>query len=135
MAPKLVAEEGILTGLVLSLEEGNQWIIGRDPDECQLLVEDPSASRKHLLIRKSPDGFIVENLSSTNPVQVNSEDVKEPRLLHHGDILTIGSGLFRFYSDEGARVEDLPPADNNTNIEKASEPEDSSSSCDCRGAS
>jgi type III secretion system YscD/HrpQ family protein len=119
MAPKLVAEEGVLKGLVLSLEDGNQWIIGRDPDECQLLVEDPSASRKHLMARVSPQGIIVENLSTTNPAQVNAEDLVEPRLLRHGDTVTIGNGTFRFYSETGAQVEDLPSPPSELKIDLA----------------
>lgn len=99
MAAKLIAEEGTLKGLVLSLEHGEQWVIGRDPDACQLLVEDPSASRKHLLCRTTPEGILVENLSSTNPVEVNNEEVSEPRLLKNGDSVKIGSGMFRFYAD------------------------------------
>lgn len=104
MAAKLVAEEGLLKGLVLSLDEGEQWVIGRDPDACQLLVEDPSASRKHLVCRTTPQGILVENLSTTNPVQVNDEEVKEPRLLQNGDAVKIGSGLFRFYAEAAAQL-------------------------------
>lgn len=104
MAAKLVAEEGILKGLVLSLEEGEQWVIGRDPDSCQLLVEDPSASRKHLVCRTTPQGILVENLSQTNPVQVNDEEVKEPRLLQNGDAVKIGNGMFRFYAEAAAHL-------------------------------
>lgn len=104
MAAKLVAEDGILKGLVLSLEEGEQWVIGRDPDACQLLVEDPSASRKHLICRTTPQGILVENLSTTNPVQINDEEVKEPRILQNGDAVKIGNGLFRFYAEAAAHL-------------------------------
>ena len=72
MAAKLVAEEGALKGLVLSLEDGDQWVIGRDPDACQLLIEDPSTSRKHLVCKTTPKGIVVENLSETNPIQVST---------------------------------------------------------------
>lgn len=106
MAAKLVAEEGIQKGLVLSLDEGNEWVIGRDPDACQLLIEDPSASRKHLLCRKTSEGIFLQNLSSTNPVSINDEEVFEPRLLHNGDLVKIGSGLYRFYSEEEAQLLD-----------------------------
>lgn len=106
MAAKLVAEEGIQKGLVLSLDEGSEWVIGRDPDACQLLIEDPSASRKHLLCRKTTDGIFLQNLSSTNPVSVNDEEVQEPRLLRNGDLVKIGSGLYRFYSEEEAQLLD-----------------------------
>jgi pSer/pThr/pTyr-binding forkhead associated (FHA) protein len=104
MAAKLVAEEGVLKGLVLTLEDGDQWVIGRDPDACQLLVEDPSASRKHLICRATPNGIVVENLSETNPVEVNEKKVKEPRLLHNGDTVKIGDGIFRFYAEAAARL-------------------------------
>lgn len=108
MSARLVAEEGILKGLILPLEDGEQWVIGRDPDGCQLLVEDPAASRKHLICRVTPDGILLENLSSTNPVQVNDEEVEQPRLLHNGDAVRIGSGMFRFYEGEEAKlIQDL----------------------------
>lgn len=109
MAAKLVAEDGLLKGLVLSLEDGEQWVIGRDPDSCQLLIEDPSASRKHLICRNTPQGIILENLSTTNPVQVNDEEVKGSRLLHHGDAVKIGSGIFRFYTEATAQLIDEQP--------------------------
>lgn len=99
MAARLVAEEGLLKGLVLSFGDGEEWVIGRDPDECQLLIEDPAASRKHLLCRTTAEGVLVENLSKTNPVQVNEELLAEPRLLKEGDTLRIGSGMFRFFFD------------------------------------
>lgn len=109
MVGKLVAEEGPLRELVLSFEEGNQWIIGRDPDACQLLVEDASVSRRQLLCRKTPEGIVVENLSSSNPAYVNDEPLAEPRLLNHGDTIKIGNTMFRFYFETVAQLfEDLP---------------------------
>ncbi|MEI8366712.1 MAG: type III secretion system inner membrane ring subunit SctD [Parachlamydiaceae bacterium] len=106
MVAKLVAEEGSLKGLILSLEGSDQWVIGRDPDVCQLLVEDPSASRKHLICRTTPNGILVENLSTTNPVEINKEKVETPRLLQNGDSVKIGSGIFRFYADPLAKIQD-----------------------------
>jgi type III secretion system YscD/HrpQ family protein len=96
MNAKLIAEEGMLKGLVLPLEGGDEWVIGRDPESCQLLLEDPSASRKHLLCRKTEQGITLENLSSTNPVEVNDEVLSGERLLHEGDMIRIGSGMYRF---------------------------------------
>lgn len=100
MVAKLIAEEGILKGLILPLEGSDQWIIGRDPDACQLLIEDPAASRKHLLCRQTPEGIILENLSTTNPAQINQEVLNKPHLLKEGDTVKIGSGMFRFHSGE-----------------------------------
>lgn len=111
MGAKLVAEEGVLKGLILSLENGTEWTVGRDPVECQLVIEDPAASRKHLHLRTTSEGILLENLSETNPVLINNEEVKEPKLLHEGDALKIGEGLFRFYTEDAPEVLDLitPP--------------------------
>ncbi|MBS4168161.1 type III secretion system inner membrane ring subunit SctD [Parachlamydia sp. AcF125] len=97
MSARLIAEDGLLKGLALFLNKGDQWVIGRDPDECQLLVEDPEASGKHAICRKTPEGIILENLSITNPVQINNQEVKAPYLLREGDSIKIGSGTFRFH--------------------------------------
>lgn len=108
MAAKFIAEEGLLKGLVLSLDQGNQWVMGRDPDECQLVIEDPSASRRHLICRSMPEGIVIENLSTTNPVSVNEKEISEPQLLKQGDLVKIGSGLFRFYSDISTHIDNIP---------------------------
>jgi len=110
MAAKLVAEEGLLKGLVLPLEGSLEWVIGRDPEACQLLVEDPAASRRHVVVRSTPEGLLVENLSSSNPTEVNDEEVVEPRLLKDGDTVKIGSGMFRFFTDlNGVQDGDTSP--------------------------
>lgn len=100
MSARLVAEEGILKGLILPFEGGEEWIIGRDPDECQLVLEDPAASRKHLLARQTDAGIEVENLSDTNPVLVNDAELSGPRVLKEGDTVKIGSGIFRYFTDQ-----------------------------------
>lgn len=104
MAGKLVAEEGPLKELVLSFDEGTQWIIGRDPDACQLLVEDAAVSRRQLLCRKADEGILVENLSETNPAYVNDELLTESRLLNQGDTIKIGNSTFRFYNETVAQL-------------------------------
>lgn len=105
MVAKLIAEEGLLKDLVLSLKEGDEWVLGRDPEECQLVIEDPAASRKHMVIRQTAEGYLIENLSDTNPVMSNDEEIEEPTPLNHGDVLTIGNGKYRFYSEEEPEVE------------------------------
>lgn len=110
MASKLIAEQGIMKGLVLSFDEGEEWIAGRDPDSSQLIIEDPEVSRKHLHFKKIAEGIIVENLSQTNPALINGEKINEPRLLQDGDLLTIGKGTYR-YTLNGKLEENLeePP--------------------------
>jgi type III secretion system YscD/HrpQ family protein len=96
MAGYLIAEEGPLIGLIINLEEGNEWILGRDPDESTIVLEDPRVSRKHVICKLTPDGFFLENLSSVNPSTQNGKVITEPVLLQEGDILQIGSTYFRF---------------------------------------
>lgn len=107
MAAKLIVEEGDLKGLSLSLEEGQVWTIGRDPDECQLVIEDPLVSRKHLVARRTEEGYIIENLSRTNPALLNDEEIDEQgHLLQNGDTIKIGNEVLRFYEDSSAHVLD-----------------------------
>jgi len=101
MTAEFIAEEGILKGLVLSLERGEEWTIGRDPDLSSIVIEDPKASRLHMRVTKRDDGYYVENLSDTNPILIGETPVSAPTLLHEGDIVTIGGSHFRFYP-EGA---------------------------------
>ena len=96
MSGYLVAEEGPLSGLVIHLDQGHEWIIGRDPDVSFQVLEDPMVSRKHLICRLTDDGFIVENLSVTNPASVNGHPITDPVVLQEGDILQIGGTLFKF---------------------------------------
>lgn len=103
MKSRLVGEEGPLEKLVLSFDEGDHWTVGRDPDECQLLVEDPAVSRKHLLCIRTTEGLQIDNLSKTNPSQINGEPLSAPYLLRHGDLVRIGNTLFRYFED-GAQL-------------------------------
>jgi type III secretion system YscD/HrpQ family protein len=109
MAGKLVAEEGPLRELVLSFDEGDQWTIGRDPDACQLLVEDTSVSRQHLLCKRVTAGILVSNLSHSNPSLINDELLIEPRLLVQDDLVKIGNNTFRFYMETGAQLYEEQP--------------------------
>ena len=102
----LIAEEGPLSGLVVRFEEGEQWIIGRDPTSFQVL-EDPMVSRKHLICRLTDQGFVVENLSITNPVSINGNPIVDPVTLEEGDILQIGNTLFKFSEKDPSYDEGL----------------------------
>src|ERR1700722_16287247 len=96
MAGYLIAEEGPLAGLVVRFEEGEEWILGRDPDEVSIVLEDPMVSRRHVICRLTAEGFTLENLSSVNPATQNGKVITEPVLLREGDILQVGSTFFRF---------------------------------------
>lgn len=96
MAGYLIAEEGPVAGLIVRFEEGNEWILGRDPDVAGIVLEDPMVSRRHVICRLTPEGFLLENLSSVNPATQNGKVITEAVLLREGDILQIGNTFFRF---------------------------------------
>jgi len=102
MAGFLIAREGPLTGLVIRLEDEEQWILGRDPDLSFFPIEDASVSRRHIMITLKDDGFWLQNLSEVNPAQVNGTPLDEDKLLHEGDMLQMGSSLFEFTEKEPA---------------------------------
>ena len=52
-------------------------------------------SRRHAVIRKVDDRFVLADLGSTNGTAVNGEDVSE-RALEAGDEITVGSTILRF---------------------------------------
>ena len=109
MASYLIAEEGPLAGLIVRFEEGEEWILGRDADEVDILLEDPMVSRKHVICRHTAEGYILENLSSVNPATQNGKVITESVLLREGDILQIGSTFFRF-TEQPLAVESAAPS-------------------------
>ena len=104
MGAEFIAEEGVLKGLILSLESGEEWTIGRDPDLCMIVIEDPKASRLHARVRKTEVGYSIENLSPTEPLLLNGQSIKVPTILAEDDEIQFGTSLFRFYP-EGAPID------------------------------
>ncbi len=104
MAGKLVALTGVVKGLILRFEEGNEWVVGRDPETSQLLVEDPSVSRSHIRVSSTEEGLFVENVSETNPALVNGELIEEKHLLKEGDRLQLGNQELFFTFEEPPEV-------------------------------
>ena len=98
MTAELIATDGPLKGVILALGEGVEWIVGRDPQSCQLLLEDPKVARKALIIRLTDDGYSVENLSDAS-IMVNGRELKQAPL-NDGDTLKIGDSVFAFYPAE-----------------------------------
>jgi type III secretion system YscD/HrpQ family protein len=119
MAGYLIAKEGPLKGKVLPLEDGEEWIIGRDPDESTLVLEDPSVSRRHAICRATPDGVVVENLSSVNPSLYNGKVITEAITLKEGDELQFGNTTFKF----SLQNEDTPPKEETVKEEPSHEEE------------
>jgi hypothetical protein len=71
--------------------------IGRLP-ECEVVLTDANASRRHVEIRPATDGgggYVVIDLGSTNGTKVNGIAIHSHRL-QHGDDITIGATHIRY---------------------------------------
>lgn len=99
MPAHLIAEEGPHKGLLLDLQEGKEWIVGRDPDASDFVIEDSTVSRKAARLTRTSEGIFVKNLSRVNPVLVNGEEQEESVLLKEGDRVQIGNTPF-LYSEK-----------------------------------
>jgi hypothetical protein len=68
--------------------------IGRS-EENDLVLADPRASRFHAEIDRTPEGYIIRDLGSTNGTRVRGRRV-QGRLLEDGDTLIVGETEMRF---------------------------------------
>lgn len=96
MSGFFIGEDGPHEGVVVSFEDGEEWLLGRDPDASVFVLEDPMVSRKHALIRLEDGLYILENLSTVNPIQVNGHPIDGPYQLQEDDSVQIGNNFFRF---------------------------------------
>jgi type III secretion system YscD/HrpQ family protein len=99
MTAKLIGEEGTLKGVELELTEGNEWVLGSNPDLCQLVVEDEMVAPQHLRLSLDDEGLMVESLAGA-PTEVNEELLEEEMSIDHGDTLRFGDTTFRLYMVE-----------------------------------
>jgi pSer/pThr/pTyr-binding forkhead associated (FHA) protein len=61
-------------------------VIGRDPD-CDISLASRSVSRRHALVEKTPDGWVVRDLGSANGTRVNGARVTEAPLVAGASVL------------------------------------------------
>lgn len=72
--------------------EGARFTVGRTSDN-DLCVPFPELSRRHLLIERSPNAFIVSDAGSSNGTTLDGFDLIEPAELRNGQTLNLGGGL------------------------------------------
>lgn len=81
---------GRQAGMTVPLGEG--ITIGRAPD-CELILDDDYVSTRHARIVRTPPGWAVEDLGSTNGTFVNNERIAVQTPFNVGDTLRIGRTL------------------------------------------
>lgn len=88
--PTLVAHGG--QRIVLA---GSPVVLGRQAD-CDLVLQDDQASRRHAQVEPGPDGFMLVDLGSTNGTLLNGRPVDGPAPLAPGDRILVGDTVVRF---------------------------------------
>jgi len=98
----LVTIYGARIGSKFDLGPGRQQVsIGRDP-AADIIVDDDSVSRQHCQLVRADDGWMVEDLGSTNGTYLSGQAVQKS-LLRDGELLKVGSTIFKFLT--GGNIE------------------------------
>jgi serine phosphatase RsbU (regulator of sigma subunit)/pSer/pThr/pTyr-binding forkhead associated (FHA) protein len=77
---------------------GESLILGREED-CGLVVNDPSASRRHVKVFLEGDRYQWKDMGSTNGTLLNGTKM-EGGALNQGDRIQIGDSIYRFEAKE-----------------------------------
>jgi hypothetical protein len=89
--PRLIVHDGGVHEVSLDKEV---ITIGRLED-CDVVLSDKGASRRHAQVRTRGDTSTLSDLGSTNGTKLNGQQV-ESRVLEDGDRITVGSTLIEF---------------------------------------
>ncbi|QSZ28114.1 FHA domain-containing protein [Aceticella autotrophica] len=94
-------EREITKARLISLSGGSNYnlfevtTIGRAND-CDIIIENPYVSSKHVIIRKKGNKYIIQDLNSTNGTFINGKRIKNIANIRNNDIITLGNEEFRF---------------------------------------
>jgi len=103
---KLLVLAGADLQKVYELNEGGVQI-GSHVDN-DVVINDPTVSRKHASLEKSPNGCVIRDLDSTNGTYLNGMRIREA-FLEHGAIIALGNTRLQFVPVK--EVTEVPPAE------------------------
>jgi pSer/pThr/pTyr-binding forkhead associated (FHA) protein len=83
----LIVRAGAQAGDRFALTEGVTRL-GRHPDS-EIMLDDITVSRRHAVIERTAEGYVVTDAGSLNGTYVNQERIDRV-VLHHGDELQVG---------------------------------------------
>jgi serine/threonine protein kinase len=103
--PGLIMRKGPLPGVRFPLAE--RLILGRHR-KADVVVQDPSASRRHAAVISRGGNYRLLDLGSTNGTILNGQLIQGEAALEPGDLIQIGQEVFEFVlEDSASRIE--PP--------------------------
>ena len=108
---RMIVRTGPNPGTVFELTK-EVSLIGRDVTN-DVVVGDAEVSRQHSRITRTPGGYVLEDLGSTNGTFVNGERLVAPRVMNPGDLVALGETVsltFDATSPEAAATVAQPAA-------------------------
>lgn len=109
---RFIVRTGPNPGMVFELSE-EVVMMGRDVTN-DIVIGDAEMSRQHARLTRTPGGYVIEDLGSTNGTFVNGERLMAPRVLNPGDLVGMGETVtmtFDAVSPESAATVARPPAE------------------------
>src|SRR5829696_1283431 len=100
------AVELVLEDKTHPLEGSGPWTIGRS-GENDIVISDPNVSRRHAKLSRLENGFIVEDLGSTNGTLLDGAPIDRERI-ESGDELAFGGVVARFVRRTDAEAPSSP---------------------------
>ena len=93
-----LAPDGLYAAIPPIPMNGKEVILGTDPVQCTLILDDPSISSVHARIRATDDGgYLLQDVQSIAGTWVNFEPIpREGYRLEHGDMVNFGQLKYRF---------------------------------------
>ena len=85
-------------------EDQAEIVLGRSPD-CDIVLDDQNASRRHCLIKRTWNGFTAQDLGSKNGVLVNGDRIEGTFAIKDGDEVQVG-GVKLTFIDPASRILD-----------------------------
>lgn len=89
-------------GAEFSMQSNHSYVIGTDPNSCDIVFHDTSVSRQHARINiGSDDKITIEDLKSRNGTIIDGDALKGKKALNPNLVVAIGTTTFIIYDREG----------------------------------
>ena len=93
---RLVVRTGPNPGMTFDIIK-DVTVLGRDVSN-DIVIGDSEISRQHSRISRTPGGYVLEDLGSTNGTYVDGERLAAPRVLSPDDLIGLGENVSLVFS-------------------------------------
>lgn len=78
------------------------WLVGSAAD-CDIVVDSPLVSLRHCLLRRTPEGWRIDDLNSSNGTFVNGRRVELQAVFNAADLISVSASIPLRLPDAGPR--------------------------------